>query len=195
MRKTIISLILLSLTACSGSDGGSSVKPGPVEGTASVSSKPTVTATPFACPTVGIIEDLRSITLFDNNEAPDPSKIQGYAKIEDFSGGCTYENGMVTVDLDVMFSGKKGNVTQSSRVKESNVAFPYFIAFSDEQGNILNKEVFAVALRFNEGLDTTHQAEHLKPRIPMPDPTMGNRYQILIGFQLNKAQLDFNRGG
>jgi len=194
MRKTIISLLLLSLTACSGATTSPAAKSGPIEGNATVSTKPTQSATPFACPTVGIIEDLRSMTLFGNNEQPSANDIQGYGKIEDFSGSCVYENGVVTVDLDVMFAGRKGGASMASRVKESNIAFPYFIAFSDENGNVLNKEVFAVALRFREGLDSTHQVEHLKPKIPMPNPSMGSRYQILVGFQLNKAQLDFNRG-
>lgn len=196
MRKTIFSILLLSLTACSGTSGpgGQPAASGPVEGASAISSKQTASSTPFACPTVGIIEDLRSITIFENNERPSGNAIQGFARLEDFSGSCVYENGMVTVDLDVMFSGKKGNAARASRVKETNIAFPYFIAFSDAQGNILNKEVFAVALRFSEGLNSTHQVEHLKPRIPMPDPSNGNRYQILVGFQLNKAQLNFNRG-
>lgn len=149
----------------------------------------------FACPTVGIIEDLRSITIFKNNENPTNKTIAGYAKLEDFSGSCAYENGYVEINMNVLFSAKSGTKTVSDRVKERTIAFPYFVAIADQQGNILRKEVFAVAMRFMENRDTSTQADSIRPRIEINNPQMGQQYQVLIGFQLTKEQLAFNRGG
>ncbi len=148
----------------------------------------------FACPTVGIIEDLRSITLFGDNNKPNDKSIAGYAKIEDFSGSCAFEGGFVEVNMDVLFSAKSGTRVISDRVTESTIAFPYFIAVADEAGNILRKEVFAVAMRFQENKDTTRQSDTIKPRIPLANPQAGQSYQVLIGFQLTREQLNFNRG-
>lgn len=196
MRKTILTLLALPLflTAC----GSSSAPEAKIDPNldARVSAKQPASGGFTACPSVGIVEDLRSMTLFADNENPDGNNVLGYAKIEDFDGGCSFENGVSVIDLDVMFSGRLGDATtRKGRGTEPSVAFPYFIAVSDENGNILNKEVFAVALRFREGMDSTHQAEHLRPRIPLPDAALASRYQVLIGFQLNRQQLNFNRGG
>lgn len=119
----------------------------------------------------------------------------GYAKLEDFSGGCVYEGGQVIIDMDVMFSGRLGPRAMQGRTREPSIVFPYFIAISDDQGNILNKEVFAVALQFSEGMESARKVEHLKPHIPIGNPALGGKYQVLIGFQLNRQQLNFNRGG
>lgn len=199
MRKTILGLLALPLfLAACGTASAPEAKIDPKQ-EARVSAKQPGDAAmpnaPGACPTVGIVEDLRSMTMFADNETPDPKAILGYAKIEDFDGGCTFENGVSTIDLDVMFAGRLGGAAaRQGRGIEPSVAFPYFIAVADETGTILNKEVFAVALRFREGMDSTHQAEHLRPRIPLPNPALAHRYQVLIGFQLNRAQLNFNRG-
>lgn len=191
-RSAIAVSLVLSLAACAGAAPSSKPAPEAAEGNATVAARPLSGS--IQCPQVGIVEDLRSMTLFENNEKPEPQGIMGYAKLEDFSGGCGFENGQVVIDLDVMFAGRIGPRAMQGRTKEPSIAFPYFIAISDNQGNILNKEVFAVALQFRDGMESTHKVEHLKPHIPINNPATAGQYQVLIGFQLNRQQLNFNRG-
>ncbi len=196
MSKTIQILclaILLPLLAACATSGKPVNKDNSPQGDAVISSKALAMGA-AQCPSVGIVEDLRSMTLFTDNAHPAPEEVIGYGKIDDFDGGCVYEAGGVAMDIDLMFSARIGAKAKTGR-GDPSIAFPYFIAISDDQGNILNKEVFATAIRFNEGLESAHQVEHLKPRIPLNNPALGPKYQVLVGFQLNREQLQFNRGG
>ncbi len=46
----------------------------------------------------------------------------------------------------------------------------------------------------NEGIDDLDHAEKITQTIPLKNPADGPKYTITVGFQLNRAQLDYNRG-
>lgn len=152
---------------------------------------------PEDCPSVEVLPDTRSITYFDDPEGKANGKMIASASLVDIRGGCDYAPNGVSVDIDMIMKGK---ITHRGRYEgrddlEAFMTFPYFVAIMGPDGKLIDKKIMATAMRFKPKVDDLDHAEKITQTIPLPDITQGPKYTITIGFQLNRAQLDYNRGG
>jgi len=144
------------------------------------------------CPTIEILPAGRSITYFEN-------EMSGYmvarAVINEIRGGCEIVNGGLEIDLDIFMDGKisdKGRF-EGKQDMEAFMTFPYFVAVFDPQGLPVDKKILATAMRFKPIINDLKHAEKITQFIPMSDTKNAANYKILVGFQLNRKQLEYNR--
>ena len=71
--------------------------------------------------------------------------------------------------------------------------FSFFVALTDPSENILAKEVFASPLEFRADQRRAGVIEQIEQRFALKSGERAAQYAILVGFQLTKDQLDFNR--
>lgn len=155
-----------------------------------------VAGAPKECPGVEVLPDTRSITYFDDPEGKPTGKLIARASLVDIKGGCDYSADGVIVDIDMIMQGK---ITDHGRYEgrkdlEAFMTFPYFVAVMDPSGKMIDKKIMATAMRFQPEVDDLDHAEKITQNIPLPDISKGPEYTITVGFQLNRAQLDYNRG-
>jgi hypothetical protein len=151
---------------------------------------------PKECPGVEVLPDTKSITYFDDPEGKPTGAMIARASLTDIKGGCDYTADGVIVDIDMIMQGR---ITDKGRYEgrkdlEAFMTFPYFVAVMDPSGKMVDKKIMATAMRFKPQIDDLDHAEKITQTIPLADITQGPKYTITVGFQLNRAQLDYNRG-
>ncbi len=143
------------------------------------------------CPVVEISPDLSTLHDFL------PGMVSPYALISraDVSqqSVCAYGPKSVTVDVRLTFSGMIGAAGRGQGVSDPAFSYPYFVAILAPGGKILAKQVFAVSMAYPQGADQQVAIENLRQIIPVYNQESGASHKIVVGFQLTKAQLDYNR--
>lgn len=144
-------------------------------------------APPTGCPNVSVLAGTETVTQFGAGGATTPSNVTARGLIGDFAGECTYSENAVVVALDLPIIGAVGPAGSGTAVYE------YFVAVLGPTNRLLGKEVFVAAVNFDETGSGTI-LEELEQVIPLPNgAASGNRYSILVGFQLTPQQLRYNR--
>ena len=149
------------------------------------------TAREPGCPSVQIIDELNHLAQYQNFENPTPATSISSIDIENVKSACVIEEKAVAMNIDITFLGAVG---PKGRVKSSdtaNFSYPYFVAVTDPNGNILAKEIFAASVTYSAGQDQIKQIETINQLLPKA-PEVAD-YNILLGFQLDEKQLAYNR--
>lgn len=173
-----------------------SQNPAPREAAAAPAA-PAPAGAPTDCPGVEVLPDTKSITYFDDPTGKPTGGLVARAQLVDIKGGCDYTANSVVVDIDMVMQGKitdKGRY-EGRRDLEAFMTFPYFVAIMAPDGTMIDKKIMATAMRFKPSIDDLDHAEKITQTIPLDNLSMGPKYTITLGFQLNRAQLDYNRGG
>ncbi|HEY8964349.1 MAG TPA: hypothetical protein VIN59_07815 [Alphaproteobacteria bacterium] len=151
---------------------------------------------PDSCPGVEVLPDTKSITYFADKDGRPIGGMTARAQLVDIKGGCDYTKDSVIVDIDLIM---QGHISDKGRYEgrkdlEAFMTFPYFVAVMDPDGKLIDKKIMATAMRFKPEIDDLDHAEKLTQTIPLSDVSKGAKYTITVGFQLNRQQLDYNRG-
>jgi|GEM_PF-2126207 len=196
------------ISSVMGGDGvtGVYVEPGDVPPPPSADGTPAPAATadatpqpkgaPTECPAVEVLPATKSITYFDGPEGKPTGAMIARASLIDIRGGCDYTANSVVVDIDMIMQGKitdKGRF-DGRRDLEAFMTFPYFVAVMAPDGHMVDKKIMATAMRFKPDVDDLDHAEKITQTIPLPNIAQGGKYTITLGFQLNRQQLEYNRG-
>lgn len=144
------------------------------------------------CPIVEIMPSARSITYFENEMS---GRMVARASISEIRGGCEYKNGGMEIDLDILMKGKITSLGrfEGNQDMEAFMTFPYFVAVSTPQGLPVDKQILATAMQFKPMVDDLDHAEKITQFIPLANAREGANYKILVGFQLNRKQMEYNR--
>lgn len=146
------------------------------------------------CPRVKVVNELSALSEFTNMENPRENEMISRAHVAAVDSTCQYGPRSVTVDVQLAFESMLG---PHGRVQSSDKPFfsyPFFIAVSEPNGEILAKEIFSASITFQPGENQQNYMEKLRQIIPVPNQARGGRYQVLVGFQLSDEQLRYNRG-
>jgi hypothetical protein len=142
------------------------------------------------CPGTSSVLDAVVVTQFKPGAPADANNILYHAKITDVSGSCSFDKRGKTSDssLDVTFSAAR---PVAGPAVEYTV--PYFVAVT-QSTRIITRTQRSVTIAFAEGATTAEAEDHISSVHLVTD---GNNkpydYQILVGFQLTKEQLDYNK--
>ncbi len=142
----------------------------------------------LACPKVGILGEAARVTVFGAGAGQGPTNVAANAVVGDFSGNCTYDETGVTIDVSVALVAERGPALVGDQV-----ALTYFVAISKPDGTIVTKQVFPTTIEFKGNAPRAGSREDLQPHIPLAKGVDARGYQVLLGFQLTPAQLDYNR--
>ena len=145
------------------------------------------------CPAVSVRPDLRRLVEFY-----DPSKTSEAGKISEISidavrNVCRIENAQLVMQIDFSLSGKTGPKPRVQPSDKPSFAYPYFVAVTDPQGNVLSKEIFAASVAYASDQKEIKQTESIFQNMPFPDSSIGQSYTVVVGFQLTPEQLAYNQ--
>lgn len=141
------------------------------------------------CPPAVVVTDARHYI----DMAPGPvtaESVRLAARINLPATTCDFEDDNIVVTLSVPISARRG---PQLAVGSLEFDLRYFVAVTDRFGKMLGKRVFAATLGLGGDEETTSKLEHIQQVIPLKAGTDGSSFIIYVGFQLTRAQLDFNR--
>ena len=141
----------------------------------------------FGCPDVSILADAAEAMTFDG-AGRDPTNLVWRTAVGEFRGGCEYGEDDVLVEIEVDFVAERG-----PRLQGESAPFEYFVAILDPDDRILARQSFTSIIQFDSDSQTGGTTEVLEQVIPLSQRATGPSYQILLGLQLTRDQVDFNR--
>lgn len=159
----------------------------PSKATADTSAQPT-----GPCPLVRILPEADSMTKFED----DTMEVKtAHAKLTDVHLTCNVGDGGTNVEITMAMDGM---VTDAGRFEgnrdlEAFITFPYFIGVETPEGTTLDKKIEATAMKFQPQIDTLDHTAKATRFIPMSDPSKAGLYDVTVGFQLNRQELEYNR--
>ncbi|MCB1532601.1 MAG: hypothetical protein KDJ35_07015 [Alphaproteobacteria bacterium] len=142
------------------------------------------------CPQTEIVTELSGYSKFAGDQVTDENQLISRAHMTGIEATCTSNERSMTVDMTLTFRGMSGPAGSG----QSAHNYPFFVAITSPSGKILAKEIFSASMDFSTSPLVENYQETLRQVIPLSDPEDGKRHKILVGFQLDKAQLDYNRG-
>lgn len=96
-------------------------------------------------------------------------------------------------DIDIVFDFGRG----PAAAEEATHTYEYFVAITRKNIGVINKQIFPLQVTFPEGADRVRVIETVDEYvIPRADEgTSGENFEIVIGFEVNEAQREFNSVG
>jgi hypothetical protein len=144
------------------------------------------------CPYVKVLYDAgRDVEFKDDKESL--SQVAYTGEIDGVSSDCAYKGDEpIQVAMNVLFALGRGPQAESA---EKN--YRYWIAVTDRNRSVINKEYFDLKVRFPEGKDRVYATEIIKDiQIPRASASVaGNNFEILVGFDVTPKQAEFNVEG
>jgi hypothetical protein len=142
------------------------------------------------CPGVSSIVETSIGTIFKPNTTFDPANILYTVEITEVHGSCDVDKTAVNSSTDINVSFR---ATRSPNGAAAAYKVPYFVSIS-QSDRILAKKVYTAEFQFEPGQTTTTFSD----TVQSADVTAGKDkktfdYLILVGLQLTKEQLDYNR--
>lgn len=144
-----------------------------------------------ACPPVSVRPDLsKLVEFYDENKPSDSTKVSEVT-IKGVQNTCRIEGDKIIMQIDMALSGKTGPKARKQPKDQPNFAYPYFVAVTNNQGQVVFKEIFAVSLAYGREENEMTLTESIFQNMPIPE-TAGETYNVVVGFQLTDAQLAYN---
>lgn len=144
------------------------------------------------CPPVSIRPDLRTMVEFYTPEDPEESEKISEITIASIKNTCRIEDGGVVMQIDFNLIGKAGPKARVKPTDQPSFAYPYFVAVTDMDGNVLSKEIFAAPVAYEKGQNTIEMTESVFQKMPLPENVSSLPYKVIVGFQLSEEQLAYN---
>ena len=144
-----------------------------------------------ACPRAEAVEELQTLAEFTDVSNPAQSNMISKVEIANIKDSCSYDENTVTIDLKMDFLGTLG--PQGRLGPSPSFSYPFFVAVTASNGNILAKEIFSAPLSYGPGQSTQAYTEKLRQIIPLENSNQGRNFKVLVGFQLTPDQLAYNR--
>lgn len=147
-------------------------------------------AAPKPCPAVGVLAGTDRITVF-NGSGRDLTDVVLTAEIDKAATTCEYDTDDHTISVDIAFNG---SAEMGPAATSSDMNLKGFLAITRTDGKLVNKTVYDIPLSFDKN---TRKMRFLKSIdgtvVPYGGTVNGSIYEMLVGFQVTKEQLDDNR--
>jgi hypothetical protein len=156
---------------------------------------PAPLASPHAdgpCPYVKVLYDAaRDVEFKDNKEAS--AQVMYTGEIDGISSDCSYKSDSpIHVAMNILFDLGKG-----PQATESSKTYRYWVAVTDRNRSVIDKEYFDLPVKFASGQDRISTNQVIQEVvIPRASATVsGNNFEVLVGFDVTAEQAQFNRDG
>ncbi|MBL1430236.1 MAG: hypothetical protein COA60_001730 [Robiginitomaculum sp.] len=114
-------------------------------------------------------------------------------EILNVSSFCTYvDEDPIVANLEIQFAFGRGPAATGMEMD-----YPYFIAVTRKDKAVISKETFPLRVKFRSEDEIVYVTEKFKSiTIPRKQQnTSGINFEILVGFELTEAELEFARSG
>jgi hypothetical protein len=144
------------------------------------------------CPFVKVLYDAaRYLEFKDNVEAS--ANVAYSGEIENISSACAYKGAEpVKVQMRMLFQLGRG-----PQGRESRKTYRYWVAVTDRNHAVIDKEYFNLPVTFPAGQDRVSVTDGIAG-VTIPRATSkvsGANFEILTGFEVTPQMADFNRQG
>ncbi|MDQ2859179.1 MAG: Tat pathway signal sequence domain protein [Pseudomonadota bacterium] len=144
------------------------------------------------CPYVKVLYDAARYVEFKGGD--EASSAVGFTgEIENIASACAYKGAEpIRLRMQVLFELGRGPEAQGARK-----TYQYWVAVTDRNNAVLNKEFFALPVTFPAGQDRVTLTQPLGDiTIPRANSKVsGSNFEVLVGFEVTPAMADFNRQG
>jgi hypothetical protein len=144
------------------------------------------------CPYVKVLYDAaRYVELADNQ--PATSAVGFTGEIQNLASNCEYKSDQpIKVQARLLFALGRG-----PRAEGSRHTYRYWVAVTDRDRGVLDKEYFDLPVDFPPGTDRVEKTEDVFGiTIPRADiKVSGANFEVLVGFDVTPQMADFNRNG
>ena len=144
------------------------------------------------CPFVKVLYDAARYQEFKDGRVA--SDAVGYTgEIQDLASGCEYTGANpIHVVVEVLFALGRGPAAQGS-----SKDYTYWVAVTDRNNAVLDKEYFTVRANFPAGQDRVMVTDKIGGiMIPRANAGVsGGNFEVLVGFDVTPEMADFNRQG
>lgn len=143
------------------------------------------------CPETAILAGTDEINIYKPGRGRDLTDIEFTARFVEASNKCSYDEDdrLLTVDNRFTIIAERGPAAKNFQVE-----FPIYVALTRTNKQMIDKRQYPVLVRFPEGVDRMEVHEGVNgTKIFLEKGEKGDHFEILVGFQLSRSQLDQNR--
>jgi hypothetical protein len=145
------------------------------------------------CPTITGVTDASVATVFRPGTTADPANVLYTAEITAVNGTCDMDKKERTSDASVEISFR---ATRPPSGAEAHYAVPYFVVVTEGSARMLARRTYSIRIDFAPGQTTATASDTVgSAHLDVAKGKHPYDYQILVGLQLTKAELDYNRQG
>lgn len=142
---------------------------------------------PQPCPAIGVLDGANRVTVF-NGRGHDLTDIVARAEIRKAVTKCKYDGNEISVDI--AFDGQ-ANLGPAATSRD--LTLKGFVTVV-RHGTIKQKQVFDIPVAFDGASRSVRFLKTIDDtRIPIGGTLDGSAYELLVGFQLTRDELDYNR--
>jgi hypothetical protein len=192
VKNILLAVVALALGACSTLEGARTSLEGLDLPDFKWGEGRTTTIPQGQCPAVARVAELSSLYQFTNPAQPMPTAAISTAHLSRVDSVCTKQGGNIKISLALQFSGALGPAGRMRPTDRAAFVYPYFVAIIDPQNNIVSKEIMALSMAYDAQVNQLRQTETMTQLLPL-DGIAANRYRILVGFQLGRDEVAYNR--
>jgi hypothetical protein len=140
------------------------------------------------CPVPAVLADTASVTIFRAGTTPDLANELFTVSMTNAEADCVYNNkdAVVRSSMDLTFRAVRAPTSE-----EASYTVPYFVVVS-ENAKIFAKRAYNLRINFAAGAATALITQ--SPEVPSIHISNGKlpwNYQLLSGFQMNDAQIEY----
>ena len=107
---------------------------------------------------------------------------------------CSVKDNSYIIVIYLSLDGLAGPKAALNASERTTFSYPYFIAATSSQGNIVAKQLSSVNLAYENKTDYVRSTETIRQIVPMTlEEGQGTVNEILVGFQLADYQLEYNK--
>ena len=144
------------------------------------------------CPEVVVVDDLSFMSEFADGSTRS-NQLVSRVLMNGAQTTCSFQRDFVELDIKLSFTGELGAKGRLRPNDKPYVAYPFFVAVTDQERNLLAKEVFSASMTFNRDENSHTYVENLRQLIPIDSQGEANDFVVMIGFQMSEEQLRYNR--
>lgn len=148
------------------------------------------TASPKECPRVSLLNAAAKMTQYKQGPGRDLIDVLFEARVLDIKWSCNFAGNRLRVVAAIDLVAQRG---PASKGGDANV--PFFVAIIDKDQNIVAKEEFQSAIEFTDARRRAGVREEIEQTVFLKENENGTDYEIIVGLQLDKQQLQQNRSG
>lgn len=142
---------------------------------------------PLPCPLAVAPEDSGKLVRFDG-QGRDLTDIEFEAEILGLQVACVYDGPVIETTMTVRIAAAQGPANQSGRAD-----LVYFVAILTQDRQVAAWEAFDVSIPFSGNLTRLATEDEVFPRIPLKAGEDGDDYTIVVGLEMSRSELDYNR--
>ena len=146
--------------------------------------------TPIRCARVNILGEANKITVFAPGGGRDLTDVEYTAEFREIESDCDLDKSDRIVEASTEFQVV---ATRGPAARNRQIELPIFVALARADG-VIDKRQYPLKVIFPAGEDRIAVFDAIEgTRIYLEQGETGSEYEILVGFQLTRNQLEYNR--